>query len=233
MSVSKKVILCHKGSAMCQTAASVLRRIGYEVEEFGELCEEHISQSQSPPDIIIVDQSYGEIESFFKFASPATKVVTLEYDRNDSGLLGFIDLTEHLLRGFNAKLPELIMLVNDLLHPKPSGIRRKPRVPGGFSCRIRVDGREMEGHVFNLSEDGAFVEMEDPPPRNTEINLSIDFTQQPMELSGKVVWRVLPEESSHFRSPPGAGVNFRNLDSRAHDMLTRVVHNKGRVNNDT
>ncbi|MBU1238292.1 PilZ domain-containing protein [Myxococcota bacterium] len=213
--------------------ASILGRLGYQVSSDSSLksIRDHVTLS---PHLVIINSGLeSSEEAALSIASQGCRVILLSPPHeNAPDFRGFVDATEHLLRGIGVTIPEIVMVVNDFISPLPGkSIKRQPRVSGGYKVDVIHDGVTVEGFIFNLSATGAFVELSHPPDRHTELTLEFHLPGHETLFSFKsmVTWRVLPEESKAMRSPPGCGVYFMNMSESEHATFEEFVIHKGRA----
>lgn len=106
--------------------------------------------------------------------------------------------------------------------------RKHPRHETDFFVRATVVATEGAhvGTCRNLSMGGAFIDMEHPLARGTEIKLAIRI-----ERTGDVLLaeaRVVRTQSAVDPSlQAGIGVEFVDLDDEARELLTRVLEDLG------
>ena len=82
-----------------------------------------------------------------------------------------------------------------------------------------AETREMETITKNLAEGGIFVEMEDPPPKGTivEVEFTPPHAQHPIRTLGIVRWNSTEE------SNPGAGIKFAPVNAKDREHLMNLV----------
>jgi PilZ domain len=212
--------------------SSILGRLGYKVVTGSTISdiEKHLPDC---PNLVILNSAIkGADDKAFSIGTPQCRVILLAPPvENAPDFIGFIDATEHVLRGIGVTIPELVMVVNDFISPAPGkGIKRQPRVAGGYRVDVLKDGERQKAFIFNLSATGAFIELSNPPERTTVITLEFELPgiDQMFSFKSKVTWSVLPEESTAMRSPPGCGVYFMDISQEHHEILEKFVIHKGR-----
>ena len=84
------------------------------------------------------------------------------------------------------------------------------RVPFVQICDVEIDGARRRGMTCNLSILGAYVHLEDPPPRNTEVVLSFRLPDDgSLVLAGsRVTWVNDSPAENVTALPVGCGVRF-------------------------
>ena len=229
---SKRIVIADPRGPEKAVLSSILTRLGYTVDAFDALEDVKEALARNPHLLILHAGLEGASELAYSQASSACRVLLLESAPEQAPeLAGFIDVSEHILRGIAVKVPEIVLVVNDFIAPSTQtggrGIKPQPSVAGGYS----EDGETTTGHIFNISTTGAFVELSAPPERGTPLTLHFQLPgfEHPFSLPSQVTWRVLPDESAAMRSPPGCGLFFKdiNLDDAA--RLEDFVIHKGRA----
>lgn len=105
-------------------------------------------------------------------------------------------------------------------HPQQTGRRS-----GGFVASVRerhtdpARVKEVEGAVADLGEGGVFIEMPDPPPKGTILEVEFDLPGRSgrASLLGIVRWR----EKAGPRA--GVGVRFAPIGERARAGMRELV----------
>lgn len=233
-STRKKIAVADPRIPERTVLVSILNRLGYEVTT-PETAPEIKLELRNQPNMIIVNTAIeGGGDLAINTGSSETRVLLLDSPPEQApDIAGFFDITEHIIRGINVSVPEVVMLVNDFMasHPTGKAIKRQPRVAGGFGTEVTCCGETSSGVIFNLSATGAFIELTSPPTRGQEImcDFNLPGREDHFHLAAKVTWSVLPEESAAMRSPPGCGVYFTNLSPEDKDFLEEFVTHKGRM----
>ena len=227
----KQIIIADSREPEKMVLSSILGRLGYTVNKYSSV-DEIMNNLDSNPNLIIINGSIeGAEHTAFSLGNEKCRVILLTpTHENAPDFTGFVDATEHILRGIGVTIPEIVMVVNDFISPvEGKGIKRQPRVPGGYGATIRFNDADIQGFIFNISSSGAFVEMSDPPPQKSIIDLefSLPGHDNAFFFKSKVTWTVLPDESKAMRSPPGCGVFFMNMTEEQHLILEQFVNNKG------
>lgn len=130
----------------------------------------------------------------------------------------------------NAQLMDLMFTVNRLLFPKIRELRRYTRVFGGFPVRFLHEDQWREGEVFNISQEGAFIQCENPPEQDAKLQIRfvLPGLETPIEVQAHVNWVHKPAGKLDLLSPEGMGVNFLTLDQEDSNLLDDFI--AGRVN---
>ncbi len=96
---------------------------------------------------------------------------------------------------------------------------------GRVSLKIPVDYTSVDAFFSefsaNVNEGGMFIEMDEPAPLDTQVQLEFMLPGQdePVQVEGRVAWI----SDGKAESPPGVGIEFRNLDSTIRDTINAVV----------
>lgn len=130
----------------------------------------------------------------------------------------------------NAQLMDLMFTVNRLLFPKIRELRRYTRVFGGFPVKFLHEDQWREGEVFNISQEGAFIQCASPPEEDArlQIRFVLPGLESPIEVQAHVNWVHKPAGKLDLLSPEGMGVNFLTMDQEDSTLLDNFI--AGRVN---
>jgi len=130
----------------------------------------------------------------------------------------------------NAQLMDLMFTINRLLFPKIRELRRYTRVFGGFPVRFLHEDQWREGEVFNISQEGAFIQCKSPPEQDAKLQIRfvLPGLETPIEVQAHVNWVHKPAGKLDLLSPEGMGVNFLTLDQEDSTLLDNFI--AGRVN---
>jgi len=73
----------------------------------------------------------------------------------------------------------------------------------------------------NINEGGMFVEMEDPPELDTQVQLQFQLPGQrePIQVEGRIAWTSDGKDDS----PPGVGIQFQNLPAEVRERINGIV----------
>ncbi|MDY0000292.1 MAG: PilZ domain-containing protein [Polyangia bacterium] len=232
---TKSIIVAdHRGPERTVLEA-ILKRLGYAVHtvETADSLDELLSAGQSA-DLVILDSNLAgdRADDVARSISRPDRRVVLVDSRHRVGreMIGFIDLTENSFRGIGVRVPEIVFLVNDLLYSRSGVPRRKRRVYGGYPATYELQGEVIQGAIYNLSSEGAFIETVSPPDMKSEVKLRFalpgvgDFT-----ILARVTWRVKADETEGRRSPPGMGVQFTDTPPGDEEKIRTFVAAGGHV----
>lgn len=229
--VGKRIFIVDPRDPERMVLSSILGRLGYEVVAFAEL-DEFLARLPEKPHLVVLHAALeGATEKAFSLGSPECRVILVDLPPDTAHTFsGFVDATEHVLRGINVRMPEIVMVINDFISPPEGMVRRPPRIAGGYATEIRLANQCLQGHIYNISVTGAFLEIATPPEKDETMELSFQLPNNDEHFVCRAVstWRVLPHESSAMRSPPGCGVRFLQLTPQQNALLEDLVEHKGR-----
>lgn len=228
----KRIFIADPRDPERMVLSSILGRLGYEISAFSTL-EEFLEHLEEKPRLVLLHAALeGAVDRALSLGSAECRVILVDLPPEGSHVFsGFVDATEHVLRGINVRVPEIVMVINDFISPPEGMIRRPPRVAGGYATELRLQGQTINGHIYNISVTGAFLEVSSPPERDERMDLhfQLPHTGELFCCQALSTWRVLPHESTAMRSPPGCGVRFLDLTPEQSALLEDFVERKGRV----
>jgi len=230
--LGKRIFIADPRDPERMVLSSILGRLGYEISSFSTIDEfmEHLNEK--PRLVVLHALLEGASDRAMSLGSAECRVILVDLPPESShAFSGFVDATEHVLRGINVRVPEIVMVINDFISPPEGMIRRPPRVAGGYATEIHLREQSMNGYIYNISATGAFLEIANPPERDETMQLKFQLphTGEIFQCKGLSTWRVLPHESAAMRSPPGCGVRFLDLTPDQSTLLDDFVERKGRV----
>jgi hypothetical protein len=114
-------------------------------------------------------------------------------------------------------------VVNVAMTPDERHGRIHTRVPTSLLARGKIDFREKEMLVGNLSVGGAFVETQLPSRLGTRITLQIPLPSGEIVAAGLVSYRREPGDPEGLSQSPGMGVAFEPLEPHALALLSEYV----------
>ncbi len=234
----KRIFIADPRDPERMVLSSILGRLGYDISAFSTMEEftsrlQEVAQSGEAPRLVVIHAALeGAADRALGLGSAECRVILVDLPPEGSHVFsGFVDATEHVLRGINVRVPEIVMVINDFISPPEGMIRRPPRVAGGYATEIRLPDQTINGHIYNISVTGAFLELAAPPERDErmELRFQLPHTGETFHCHALSTWRVLPHESAAMRSPPGCGVRFLDLTPDQSGLLEDFVERKGRV----
>lgn len=230
--VGKRIFIADPRDPERMVLSSILGRLGYEVAAFATL-EEFLQRLPEKPHLVVLHAELdGAADKAFSLGSPDCRVILVDLPPEaPHAFSGFVDATEHVLRGINVRVPEIVMVINDFISPPEGMVRRPPRIAGGYATEIRLRDQSLHGYIYNISVTGAFLEFATPPERDEIMELSCRLPNHDASFVCRAVstWRVLPHESVAMRSPPGCGVRFLDLTPQQSAILEELVERRGRT----
>ena len=103
--------------------------------------------------------------------------------------------------------------------------RRHKRVPSDFFVKaiLTVGEVDLQGTCRNLSLDGAFIEMKEPPRPGVVIHLLLELKPigKTIGIDAEVVWGRPPMPDKQF--PPGVGVKFKRPNEETRRLLLETL----------
>ena len=226
------VVADHRGPERAVLEA-ILKRLGYAVHtvETAEALQDHLAAGQEAHLVILDSTLAGDrADDVARSISRPDRRVILVDSRVRVGreMIGFIDLTENAFRGIGVRVPEIVFLANDLLFSRSGVPRRKRRVYGGYPATYEIQGEVIQGALYNLSSEGAFIETVTPPQTKSEVKLGFSLPGVgSFTLSARVTWRVKADETEGRRSPPGMGVQFTDTSPADEEKISAFVASGG------
>jgi CheY-like chemotaxis protein len=237
----KKVAVYDPEERSRNLLGKLIERLGYEVE-LHRTSQKISSRTRGDKavDLMIVNLSvFGETyqqvtEQMEKFklarkkAPPVVAVTTLRISQDARERLEQLGARAVLSR--NAQLMDLMFTVNRFLFPKIRELRRYTRVFGGFPVRFLYQEQWREGEVFNISQEGAFIQCKSPPEQDAKLQIRfvLPGLETPIDVQAHVNWVHRPAGKLDLLSPEGMGVNFLTLDQEDSSLLDNFI--AGRVN---
>lgn len=102
--------------------------------------------------------------------------------------------------------------------------RNAPRVEakGNVPGQLEID---LETHVLQISPNGMMVELETPLTVGSDYEFTLSVDGEGLDLRG-VVRNCEPQTLGDVATPYRVGVEFRNVDEKQQDVLTRFVESK-------
>ena len=237
----KKVAVYDPEERSRNLLGKLLERLGYDVE-MHQTSQKISSRTKGKKavDLLIINlavfgESYQqvteEMESIKltgKKIPPVIAVTTLRISQEARERLE--QLGAKAVLAHNAQLMDLMFTVNRLLFPKIRELRRYTRVFGGFPVRFLHEDQWREGEVFNISQEGAFIQCKSPPEQDAKLQIRfvLPGLEAPIEVQAHVNWVHKPAGKLDLLSPEGMGVNFLTLNQEDSTSLDNFI--AGRVN---
>jgi CheY-like chemotaxis protein len=238
--ISKKRIAVFEQAETAQLfLKELLGRLGYQVDCFSSL--EQFGQQSSDStatDVLIVNlslwgDSYQEVIKHLqhlKIPTPTSvKIMALTE-------LNLSPDAHHQLEelGISVVLPqrthwmELLFEVNRLLFGKICELRSYTRVFGGFPIQFFHEDKWRDGIVYNISQQGAFIQCDHPPPerKSLQIRLKLPNVEKQLETQAIVNWATDAPKTGDPFSPTGIGVHFRIVTAEEQTCLIQFIASK-------
>ncbi len=103
--------------------------------------------------------------------------------------------------------------------------RGAQRVPVKLKVDWKSEGNFLFEHATNISEQGIFIETENPMQPGTAIDLQFQLPEasKKIEVRGEVTWvnPIRPPGSENYN--PGMGIRFTNLNEGDKDTILSLV----------
>jgi hypothetical protein len=179
----------------------ILAKLGYQIYLADDLDAEH-----DEPDLRLVDERrLGEVpEPEMGSAAP---ILIL------SGQRGVTGAHQRVVGSVRrpAGLHDLYRVLQQVFEEHP---RTTPRVPVHIRARCRRDGREWDGALISLSENGCLLRSSEELPLGAVIDLAFELPRcGSIELRGESSYQLLPD----------VGLVFSSLAPGPRDLLRRYV----------
>lgn len=104
--------------------------------------------------------------------------------------------------------------------------RRGLRVPIRLPVQLRIDEREREGEIVNLSMGGAYVALADPPELDASVGLRFPIGERLLETQARVAHRQPEPQPGHAVPGPGMGLAFGGLPASDERLLDGFVRER-------
>lgn len=95
--------------------------------------------------------------------------------------------------------------------------RTSVRTAADVPVTVQISGREVQARTANISEGGAFVACQDPPPVGTMVKLVLDFGDESVQAFSEVVW--IRVRAAGSEQPAGMGLQFRHFPEEGRRAL--------------
>lgn len=231
----KLVLLVEAEAAARVWLEGLFSRMGFAVEQQPET--ERLEQrlaGEPPVDLLLINLDllgadyHQAVERFgaLKLGGPRRPAVLLlssrrlsEEARERLGAQGAGAILAH-----RAAWTDLMFAANRLLFPKLRELRRYGRVFGGFPVVFEQGGKSERAKVYNISQDGAFIECEQPPPEGSRLQLAFELPgSEPLRVEARVNWVNPAGAGADPLSPPGMGIRFITLSEGDSLLLARFI----------
>ncbi len=107
--------------------------------------------------------------------------------------------------------------------PSELAPRREPRGPVSLICWVVVQGTRGFGVLCSLSAKGAFIEMQQPLPIGSQVELEFTIQERTFNTPAKVIYRNAPEDRRSPSLPIGAGLLFEGMDPHSQEQIRQFV----------
>jgi CheY-like chemotaxis protein len=232
----KKVAVYDPEERSRNLLGKLLEKLGYDVE-LHQTSQKISSRTKGKKavDLLIVNltvfgETYQQVTEQLeklkltgKKTAPVIAVTTLRISQDARERLEQMGVRAVL--SHNAQLMDLMFTVNRFLFPKIRELRRYTRVFGGFPVRFLHEDQWREGEVFNISQEGAFIQCKNPPEEDADLQIRfvLPGLEYPIQVQARVNWVHQPVGKLDLLSPEGMGVNFLTLDQEDSTLLDNFI----------
>lgn len=211
---------------------AILKRLGYRVLAVETADVMHKTLDEESVDLVVFDSTLAGEQAddvARNLSRPDRRVILVDAQKRvERDMIGFIDLTEDAFRGIGVRVPEIVFLVNDLLYARSGIPRRKRRVYGGYPAHFEHEGETVQGALYNLSSEGAFIETVTPPSPQSRVRVHFELPALgAFDFEARVTWCVETGQTEGRRSPPGMGVQFQDIDPADEEKIRAFVASGG------
>ena len=177
-------------------ARSILGRIGYSILSPDEWRENEALAEQAPGLCILEDRQLAELSAGSVIA--ATPLVVLcgrsRAPIEDRRVVGVVARP--------AGLHELFRLFQEALEPLA---RTSLRVLTNLPVRLRREGREWQGSLLSLSENGCLVRSPEPIELGAQLDVAFELPRSGrIETQAETSYQLLPDTGLVFQATPPA-----------------------------
>lgn len=233
----KRLALFEPDGGAAKRLSDLLGRLGYLVYTSQRLEDlERLLSTPAPGDLVLCDSAllgagYREVQERLarllgtRREPPLLLLCPLNLSLEAKGKLLALGCADVL--SLEAPFLELVFAINRILFPKIRELRRYTRVFGGFPVEFKSNKTSGRGEVYNISQEGAFIQCERPESEGTRLTVRFDLpgSGEALRVEAVVSWRT--ERSGDF-SPTGMGVSFLDLEDGPGQSLGRFI--SGRAN---
>ncbi|MDJ0849086.1 MAG: PilZ domain-containing protein [Myxococcota bacterium] len=107
--------------------------------------------------------------------------------------------------------------------PSELAPRKEPRGPVSVICWMVVQGARSFGVLSSLSAKGAFIEIEQPLPIGSEVQLEFTLQASTVHTAAKVIYRNARDDRRSALLPVGAGLLFDGMEPPVEDRIREFV----------
>lgn len=177
-------------------ARAILGRMGYAIVTSAEWQGSEALRERTPELGVVEDRRFGELPDTDDFAALPLILVSSR---------GGPKVTDRRLVGVvprPAGLHELYRLLQQALEPVA---RSAMRVPTNLPVRMRQGGREWQGSVLSLSENGCLVRTPEPMTLGAELDVAFELPRGGLiETRADSAYQLVADTGLVFQSTPAA-----------------------------
>lgn len=101
--------------------------------------------------------------------------------------------------------------------------RLELRIPARVEVTLSSAEKEWRGTTLNISVWGMYVELLDPPPMGSKVDVQIGTGEKVTVMSSEVMWS---SNQKRGNLPPGAGIRLDSVESETHAIYREFCHQK-------
>ena len=101
--------------------------------------------------------------------------------------------------------------------------RLELRIPTKVEVTLSSAEKEWRGTTVNISVWGMYIEIEDPPPMGSKVDVQIGTGEQVTVMSSEVMWSANRKRGN---LPPGVGIRLDSIKSETHAIYRAFCHRK-------
>jgi hypothetical protein len=177
-------------------ARAILGRMGYAIISLDDWRERPALAARQPELAIVEDRRLGELADYPFFAASPIILLTQKgvEDSDDRRVIGALARP--------AGVHELYRLLQQALEDRPRG---SLRVATHLPAQLRVRGRDCQGALLSISENGCLVRAPEPMPLGTEIALSFELPHRGrIDTTAQTTYQLRPATGVVFQSTSAA-----------------------------
>ena len=192
---ARHTIVCHaRTEAFALMTQVILGRLGYALwsAEDYEARRDDLRENDPPALRLVDERRLAEVED-----EPGERPVPIIVLTGRGGATG-ADLRVVGAVRRPAGMHELYRLMQHTLEDHP---RSSPRVPTHLRATCERRGRQWQGAILSLSENGCLLRSPEPLPLGTELDLRFDLPRRaPLELHADTAYQLLPDTGLVFNA---------------------------------
>jgi len=236
----KRILIADDTLPLRVMLEEVLTGAGYEVFTAGDGVEtwDLICSHGQDLDLLVLDllmpkMSGFEVLSRLQEELPNKKFIVLVLSgifKSDKEILKLKELGANGYLNKSSVIDEILYRVNALFNIHYESERRFPRVACSLPIDYQFNGTKHSSHTTTVSLGGCFVRTLKPAPKDASVKLWMNFSElgcpEPLHLQGRVAWFNGYYTDFKPNSPPGMGIEFKELTEAGRKCLQTLVAKK-------